>query len=558
MNRDERQQLHSITDEVSSWIELANPVRAERAEVAKAAVAAQAALRRAVVEVRRNDEVAWRVMPLRANDSGRLRDIARYNGLPRISKGFHETLVHLTTQVAAAIRDVQAVIGARRFVSGSSSRDSGRKAAEFLTTYREWFISNGMPEVLKRVSAEKGKLPGAIAVSDALAERVGLAARVADLGRSAELLPASAFAGLPGATAKVQGAAADEARCRSAVVDAGNEVRRAETARMVTDMSVDRLKEATRDKIRTGPLTDAGLSTVQAVLDYRGLQNLPGIGPTLATRIRGAAQTLWQTTYDEMPARIDIRNRTAEATQLLRRLQVWDAVRKNIGGTADLDLAQELGAFARAIDGVVTHAVVFCAPQRSVKEFRDAVDTVVRRARVISDAHASWEAGDPWDDFLARPADYFAMLAELGFITEDAEKTHGDLPDDIVEAVRALELKTEYLSASLRGYQSFGARFALVQRKVIIGDEMGLGKDSGSDRGAGPPAGQGIAALPRDLPGRGGHQLGPRGRLQVDVRPPTASTVPIASPQPDTGAARVVSRSQHSRPSPGCTKTSRA
>ena len=36
--------------------------------------------------------------------------------------------------------------------------------------------------------------------------------------------------------------------------------------------------------------------------------------------------------------------------------------------------------------------------------------------------------------------------------------------------------KTEDLIASLRGYQSFGARFALVQRKVIIGDEMGLGK----------------------------------------------------------------------------------
>lgn len=68
------------------------------------------------------------------------------------------------------------------------------------------------------------------------------------------------------------------------------------------------------------------------------------------------------------------------------------------------------------------------------------------------------------------------MLAELGFITEDEQKTHGDLPDDIVEAVRTLELDTEHLSASLRGYQSFGARFALVQPKVIIGDEMGLGK----------------------------------------------------------------------------------
>ena len=36
--------------------------------------------------------------------------------------------------------------------------------------------------------------------------------------------------------------------------------------------------------------------------------------------------------------------------------------------------------------------------------------------------------------------------------------------------------KRSHLKASLRGYQSFGARFAIVQRKVIIGDEMGLGK----------------------------------------------------------------------------------
>lgn len=68
------------------------------------------------------------------------------------------------------------------------------------------------------------------------------------------------------------------------------------------------------------------------------------------------------------------------------------------------------------------------------------------------------------------------MLSELGFLTEDEQKTHGDLPDEIVEAVRRLQLDTDYLSASLRGYQSFGARFALVQRKVIISDEMGLGK----------------------------------------------------------------------------------
>ena len=32
------------------------------------------------------------------------------------------------------------------------------------------------------------------------------------------------------------------------------------------------------------------------------------------------------------------------------------------------------------------------------------------------------------------------------------------------------------MKASLRGYQAFGAKFALVQRRAILGDEMGLGK----------------------------------------------------------------------------------
>ena len=42
--------------------------------------------------------------------------------------------------------------------------------------------------------------------------------------------------------------------------------------------------------------------------------------------------------------------------------------------------------------------------------------------------------------------------------------------------MREQVLRTEALTVALRGYQSFGARFALVQRKVVLGDEMGLGK----------------------------------------------------------------------------------
>ena len=68
------------------------------------------------------------------------------------------------------------------------------------------------------------------------------------------------------------------------------------------------------------------------------------------------------------------------------------------------------------------------------------------------------------------------MLGELGYLTEDEEASHGELPAGLVESVREQVLRTEALTVALRGYQSFGARFALVQRKVILGDEMGLGK----------------------------------------------------------------------------------
>jgi SNF2 family DNA or RNA helicase len=191
--------------------------------------------------------------------------------------------------------------------------------------------------------------------------------------------------------------------------------------------------------------------------------------------MRGAAHMLRQATYDEMPVRIDIKNRTTEATNLLRRLAEWDSVRKAKGTASELAVAEALAGLARAMGGQVSHLVVLSSVS-SVAEFRESVTIVTGRASQIAGARRVSAGADPWDDFLQRPADYFALLAELGFITEDEQKTHGDLPDDIVEAVRRLELDTEYLRASLRGYQSFGARFAIVQRKVIIGDEMGLGK----------------------------------------------------------------------------------
>jgi SNF2 family DNA or RNA helicase len=93
-------------------------------------------------------------------------------------------------------------------------------------------------------------------------------------------------------------------------------------------------------------------------------------------------------------------------------------------------------------------------------------------------AKASKEPGVTrlWNDFLARPVTYNGLLIEVAELDPAREASQGFLPADIAEQVRVFPLDQSLLKTSLRGYQAFGAKFALVQERVILGDEMGLGK----------------------------------------------------------------------------------
>jgi SNF2 family DNA or RNA helicase len=83
---------------------------------------------------------------------------------------------------------------------------------------------------------------------------------------------------------------------------------------------------------------------------------------------------------------------------------------------------------------------------------------------------------EAWVDFELRSAEYYSLLAELTGRGPDPEAAEGFVPAQIAERVHAQELDDTRRRVSLRGYQAFGARFALSQRRVILGDEMGLGK----------------------------------------------------------------------------------
>lgn len=240
---------------------------------------------------------------------------------------------------------------------------------------------------------------------------------------------------------------------------------------MLREMDLEVLRKAApSERIRVTPLANAGLRNVWDVVERAGssgLSGLPGLGEASAIALQQAAHQLFDVVREETPVRIDVKRRGADTRALLEALRTWHAVRQ-------FSPTKHESALARGLTQVLrqrrTSHVLGLHAADSPPQVVFALNDALRRST------PDVPSGDIWTDFLSRPADYFGMLTELGFVTEDEQNMHGDLPEAIIKAVRDLELKRDDLTASLRAYQSFGARFALVQRKVVIGDEMGLGK----------------------------------------------------------------------------------
>ncbi|MDN4474636.1 DEAD/DEAH box helicase [Demequina sp. SYSU T00192] len=476
MEKDERAQLRAASDEVSTWVAHARTALTARTQIGSDADHAIAALRNRVVDLWLDGRVAWQVLILGPRDSRLLRDIARQVAQPAIGSEEGRGLGELTGSAATAVEQVKALVGARRFFSGSQKRESAANAAEYLKSFHAAALRTGLPAYVDYLAQSAAARCPDVPVELALAAHVDLVRHLGDASSEPALVARSSVIDLAASIATLDYALNQESLLCDAARAAGERVRAMETRSLLSEMPADRLREATRDRIRVGPLLDAGITDVQAVLDRSAiLEQLPGIGATTANRMRAAAQTMWHTTYGEMPVRIDINRRTGETTELLSQLRAWEPAHRVTGATGDVALRDTFAPLVAAMDRKATHLVVLPV-ERSVPSFHEAMDTLHRAAARAAAMGDDARFGDPWDSFAARPADFFALLAELGFLTEHEEKTHGDLPDEIVAAIRQTELDTQELTASLRGYQSFAARFVLCQRKVLIGDEMGLGK----------------------------------------------------------------------------------
>ncbi len=266
------------------------------------------------------------------------------------------------------------------------------------------------------------------------------------------------------------------------------------TAGELRGIPVARLKDLTEGRLRLGAIEAAGYRTVDEVLaaGRHQLRHIPGVGPQTADQAVAAAGRIAEAVREAVTVRVDVDRPDARTTALLvalhRLVEAGSEARRAVGAAEAIDRELEpligraepatrrlrrwtLGRAAReealsALDRIRTHCE---------RAGREGVRTLLGQASVDLLRDPAGEV-EVWVDFEVRSAEYHNLLAELSSHEPDLAAAEGFLPSEIVGRVREQPLDDTHLRVSLRGYQSFGARFALAQRRVILGDEMGLGK----------------------------------------------------------------------------------
>lgn len=286
----------------------------------------------------------------------------------------------------------------------------------------------------------------------------------------------------------------DHGRAVEAVRAALKPLHDAEVARELDAIPVARLQDVTEGRLRLGTVEKHGLGTVGRVLaagPYR-LRQIPGVGQRTVDQILAAARRLSDAVHETVAVHIDVDRPVPATTALVTALHVLVEAGPDARRAVDRAgaLAQRLVPLlddARPAAGRLGMLLAGREKRMRALAALGAIRALADEAeqsgalRLFAQASVDLLRGPPsdvaaWVDFELRSAEYYSLLAEISGRPPDTAAAEGFLPEEIAERVRTQRLDDTHRRVSLRGYQAFGARFVLAQRKALLGDEMGLGK----------------------------------------------------------------------------------
>jgi SNF2 family DNA or RNA helicase len=261
--------------------------------------------------------------------------------------------------------------------------------------------------------------------------------------------------------------------------------------RQLEAMPIARLRETTQGGVRLTAIEAAGFSNVGDILHATPHQfvRIRGVGPESAVQVVAAARQLARVMKDGLWLRFELDRRPAQQGQLLEALATYEAVERVVAPVRE-DL-EPLVASLQDLEQKAKQASSRVRLLLSRRETREEAREALWRLNALVEASQTrdllqrLEAGrvegltEPdaiWADYEERVAAFNGLLVEISGLSPDHDATQGFIPEELARRVHEHPLDTSLLKLSLRGYQAFGAKFALLQRQAMLGDEMGLGK----------------------------------------------------------------------------------
>ncbi|CQD08273.1 SNF2 domain-containing protein [Mycolicibacterium conceptionense] len=205
---------------------------------------------------------------------------------------------------------------------------------------------------------------------------------------------------------------------------------------------VGKLRAEIADRIRA--------STDEVVTQTLKSAPLPHLRPYLA-RGAQAVQAAAQAMADHLRTTTRPRLRPGEDTELLSSLLTL--------AEADLPVKQLRRLMPRLRSNTASDQLL-----DSARGLLDRIDDARHRQ------------GDPWVSYRADPRPIDQLLTEFASGTTDIDAAQGFVGAEVAALVEQTVLNRTLLRTELRGYQDFGARYALARERVLLCDDLGLGK----------------------------------------------------------------------------------
>lgn len=263
-----------------------------------------------------------------------------------------------------------------------------------------------------------------------------------------------------------------------------SEKRKAELEKMDVEMLAHG-----KQGIRVSYLKSAGIRNIYQLsrLSRSQIEALDGIGAQGAARIHELTGQIVKNTREKMSVRIDVDDPSKADDALVSALyllilheeqrvflkQLYQQHHKAIA--SELILAKKAGSglswfFATKQEREKSVAAVESMGLRLEGPFGDSAYVEAYEQVSGADITACYA------HYRENAARYYAALEAYCKHLDIAKDKQAGLSEELVRQIEAVELDLTGLKATLRNYQTFGVKYAVHQKRTLLGDEMGLGK----------------------------------------------------------------------------------